>query len=174
MPHISRRFSALFLFILFSAATMVNAQDKAASIDEMMKRHNQYGHFNGSVLVAENGRVIYKKGFGMANMEWNIPNDPETKFRLASITKQFTAALILQLVEQGKLKLDGKLTDYLPDYRKDTGDRITVHQLLNQPDSGNAGLVELHAIRHAGLRQPPERHNPKAVVPAQIVANTGD
>ena len=131
MTHITRRFSALFLFILFIAATMVNAQDKAAAIDEMMKLHNQYGHFNGSVLVAEKGRVIYKKGFGMANMEWNIPNDPDTKFRLASITKQFTAALILQLAEQGKIKLDGKLTDYLPDYRKDTGDRITVHQLLN-------------------------------------------
>ncbi|MBC7900121.1 MAG: serine hydrolase [Saprospiraceae bacterium] len=131
MTHLIRRLPAIFLFLLCITATMVIAQDKAASIDEMMKLHNQYGHFNGSVLVAENGRVIYKKGFGMANMEWNVPNDTETKFRLASITKQFTAAVILQLAEQGKLKLDGKITDYLPDYRKDTGDRITIHQLLN-------------------------------------------
>jgi len=64
-------------------------------------------------------------------MEWNIPIEPDTKFRLGSITKQFTSMLVLQLVQEGKLKLEGKLTDYLPDYRKDTGDRITIHQLLN-------------------------------------------
>jgi CubicO group peptidase (beta-lactamase class C family) len=64
-------------------------------------------------------------------MEWNIPVEPDTKFRLGSITKQFTAALVLQLVHEGKIKLDGKVTDYLPDYRKDTGGRVTVHHLLN-------------------------------------------
>ncbi len=63
-------------------------------------------------------------------MEWKIPNDPDTKFRLGSVTKQFTATLIMQLVEQGKIRLDGKLTDYLTDYRKDTGDKITIHHLL--------------------------------------------
>ena len=66
------------------------------------------------MLVAENGRVVYKKGFGYANMEWKVPNDVDTKFRLASVTKQFTAAVILQLAEQGKIKLDGKLTDSFP------------------------------------------------------------
>ena len=64
-------------------------------------------------------------------MEWSIPNTPGTKFRLGSITKQFTATLILQLVEQGKIKLDGKLSDYLPDYRKDTGAKVTIHNLLS-------------------------------------------
>ncbi len=107
------------------------AQDKAAKIDEVMTAAHKYRLFNGSALVAENGKVIYKKGLGLANMEWNIPNTPETRFRLGSITKQFTAALILQLVEQGKLKLDGKLSDYLPDYRKDIGEKVTIHQLLN-------------------------------------------
>jgi CubicO group peptidase (beta-lactamase class C family) len=109
----------------------VLAQDKAAKIDELMKVYNSYRQFNGSVLVAENGKVIFKKGYGMANMEWNIPVETDTKFRLGSITKQFTSMLILQLVQEGKIKLEGKLTDYLPDYRKDTGDRITIHQLLN-------------------------------------------
>ncbi|MDB5242452.1 MAG: serine hydrolase, partial [Spirosoma sp.] len=61
---------------------------------------------------------------------WKIPNTPDTRFRLGSITKQFTAMLIMQLVEQGKLKLDGKITDYLPDYPKITGDKITIHHLL--------------------------------------------
>ena len=107
------------------------AQDRVRQIDELMSLYHKYQQFNGSVLVAENGKVIYKKGFGLANMEWNIPNEPDTKFRLGSITKQFTATLILQLAEQGRIKLDGKVSDYLPDYRKDTGARITIHHLLS-------------------------------------------
>ncbi|MEK6303135.1 MAG: serine hydrolase [Acidobacteriota bacterium] len=116
---------------LLAAHASVLAQDKAAKIDELMKVYNSYQQFNGAVLVAEDGKVIFKKGYGMANMEWNIPVETDTKFRLGSITKQFTSMLILQLVQEGKIKLEGKLTDYLPDYRKDTGDRITIHQLLN-------------------------------------------
>lgn len=108
-----------------------STSDKARKIDEVMSLANKYNSFNGSVLVAESGKVIHKKGYGDANMEWNIPNTPDTKFRLGSITKQFTAALILQLVDEGKVKLDGKLSDYLPAYRKDIGDKVTVHQLLN-------------------------------------------
>jgi len=107
------------------------APTKAAKIDEVMTLANKYRLFNGSILVAETGKVIYKKGLGLANMEWRIPNTPETKFRLGSITKQFTATLVLQLAEQGKLKLDGKISDYLPEYRKDVGDKVTIHQLLN-------------------------------------------
>jgi CubicO group peptidase (beta-lactamase class C family) len=122
---------ALTLLALQGQATAQSQAQKVAKIDEMMTLANKYRIFNGSVLVAEKGKVIYKKGFGLANMEWNIPNTPETRFRLGSITKQFTATLILQLVEQGKLKLDGKLSDYLPDYRKDVGEKVTLHQLLN-------------------------------------------
>src|SRR5437016_6308289 len=122
---------ALVLFgILFFQATAL-AQDKASKIDQLISLYNKYGQFNGSALVADNGKVIYQKGVGLANMEWNIPNTSETKFRLGSITKQFTATLILQLVEQGKIKLDGKLIDYLPDYRQDTGAKIAIHNLLS-------------------------------------------
>ncbi len=125
------RLFVIFVFIVSVGITFAHAQNKAGQIDELLKKYNEYGQFNGVALVAENGRVLYKKGFGYANMEWKIPNDVDTKFRLASVTKQFTAAVILRLAEQGKIKLDGKLTDYLTDYRKDTGDRVTVHQLLN-------------------------------------------
>lgn len=106
------------------------AQDKAAKIDALVQQYVANRQFNGTVLVAEHGKVIFKKGYGMANMEWNIPNAPDTKFRLGSVTKQFTSMLIMQLVEKGKLKLNGKVTDYLPDYPKATGDKITVHHLL--------------------------------------------
>lgn len=120
---------ALFAILAFQSSSF--AQDKAAKIDQLISLHHKYGQFNGSAIVVDNGKVLYKKGVGLANMEWNIPNAPDTKFRLGSITKQFTATLILQLVEQGKIKLDGKLIDYLPDYRKDTGAKVTIHNLLS-------------------------------------------
>jgi CubicO group peptidase (beta-lactamase class C family) len=66
--------------------------------------------------VADNGKLVFKKGYGMANMEYSIPNTTDTKFRLWSLTKQFTAMLIMQLVEQGKLKLEGKIIT--PFFRK--------------------------------------------------------
>ena len=124
----------VFAFTILAALacqSSIFGQDKAAKIDQVISLYHKYGQFNGSALVADNGKVIYKKGVGLANMEWNIPNAPDTKFRLGSITKQFTATLILQLVEQGKIKLDAKLTDYLPDYRKDTGEKVTIHNLLS-------------------------------------------
>ena len=123
--------TALLLLTVSIAASAALSQDKAAKIDEMMKAYFEFGQFHGSALVAENGKVIYKKGFGQANYEWDIPIEPNTKFRLGSITKQFTATLILQLREQGKIDLQGKLSDYLPYYRKDVGDKVTIHQLLN-------------------------------------------
>lgn len=125
-PKIFRSLAVILMF-----AAIASAQDKAKTIDALIQSYFDYGQFNGTVLVADKGKVIYKKGFGMANMEWEIPNAADTKFRVGSVTKQFTAALILQLVEEGKVKLDGKLSDYLPDYRKDTGDKITIHQILN-------------------------------------------
>jgi CubicO group peptidase (beta-lactamase class C family) len=119
------------LLAIFAFQISAHAQDKATKIDNLVSLYHKYGQFNGSVLVADNGKVVYQKGLGLANMEWNIPNAPDTKFRLGSITKQFTSTLILQLVEQGKIKLDGKLIDYLPDYRKDTGTKVTIHNLLS-------------------------------------------
>jgi CubicO group peptidase (beta-lactamase class C family) len=119
----------LMILALFLVQISALAQNKAKQIDELLTAYNRYGQFNGAALVSENNKVILKKGYGLANMEWNVPNQADTKFRLGSITKQFTATVILQLVEQGKLKLDGKLSDYL-DYRKDTGEKVTIHNLL--------------------------------------------
>ena len=95
-----------------------------------MKTYHAYDQFNGSILVADKGDVIYSKGLGLANMEWDIPNASDTKHRLGSITKQFTAALILQFVEQGKLDLNAPIAKYLKNYPKAQGDKITIHHLL--------------------------------------------
>ena len=125
-------FKIIAIILCLSFFTLpIYANDKAQKIDELLSKYHEYGHLNGSVLVAEHGKVIYKKGFGFANFEWEIPNQPDTKFRLASVTKQFTAMLILQLVEEGKLELEGRLSDYLPYYGKNVGEQVTIHQLLN-------------------------------------------
>ncbi len=121
--------SFLFFSIAFSGDSF--AQSKAEKIDKLLTGYFDKGMLNGSVLVAEKGELLFKKGYGLANMEWNIPNRPDTKFRLGSITKQFTSMIIMQLVAEGKISIEGKLSDYLHYYRKDTGDKITVHHLLS-------------------------------------------
>ena len=103
----------------------------AARLHELLEARYAAGDFNGTALVARQGKIMYEGGFGLANREWKIPNDLETKFEIGSMTKQFTAMLILQLVSQGKIRLDGHVSDYLPYYRQDTGNRITVSQLLS-------------------------------------------
>ena len=118
-----------FSVILFSG-TVAYGQTKAEQIDELLKEYLAYSKFNGSALVAKDGKVIFKKGYGMANMEWDIPNSPNTKHRLGSVTKQFTAMLILQLAAEGKLDLQAPITTYLPEYPKENGDKITTHHLL--------------------------------------------
>ena len=118
------------LILLLVVSGMSFAQTKVEQIEELLNTYQEYGKFNGSVLVSDQGKVIYKKGFGMANMEWDIPNQPNTKHRLGSITKQFTAMLILQLVAEGKLDLNKPITTYLPDYPKTSGAIITSHHLL--------------------------------------------
>jgi CubicO group peptidase (beta-lactamase class C family) len=118
------------------------AQDTAARIEALVRSYVSQQRFNGAILVAHQGKVIYRKGFGWANAEWRVPNTPDTKFRIGSITKQFTAMLILQLVEEGKLRLDGTIGEYLPEYPAGPGRNITIHQLLTH----TSGLPNYTAI----------------------------
>ncbi len=123
------------VLVLIAANPAARPQSSSTSIsqkiDALVQRYVEFGHFNGSLLVTKGDGVILKKGYGMANFEWNIPNSPDTRFRLGSITKQFTSMLIMQMVEGGKLSLEDKLADRLPYYRKDTGSKVTIHHLLN-------------------------------------------
>ena len=155
--------SAAVALALLLCATAAQAQvpapgDKVAKIDELVKSYHGLRQFNGAVLVAEEGRVVFRKGYGMANMEWAIPVEPDTKFRLGSITKQFTAALVLQLVEQGKIKLDGKLSDYLPedtDIRvQNENGRIVAHVTWTHPVQLPGYVYDYdfdHTVRSSGF-----------------------
>lgn len=118
------------LVFLLGNLSLALGQDKATQIDKLMKAYTEYGEFSGAVLVADHGKVIYKNGFGLANIEWNAKNTPDTKFRIGSLTKQFTSMLVMQQVAAGKLDLHKPISTYLPDYPKPNGDQITLHDLL--------------------------------------------
>jgi CubicO group peptidase (beta-lactamase class C family) len=98
-------------------------------IDELLAAHARVNRFSGTVLVASRGTPLVAKGVGYANIEWQIPNTTKTKFRIGSITKQFTSMLVMQLREQGKVRLEDSVCIYVapcPDAWKS----VTIHHLL--------------------------------------------
>lgn len=141
------------VFIALITSNFSFGQTKTEKIDELLNLFQEYGKFNGSVLVAEKGEIIYQKGFGMANMEWDIPNAPDTKHRLGSVTKQFTAMLILQLASEAKLDVNTPISKYLPDYPKERGDNITIHHLLTHT-SGIPNYTALPGFMENESRNP--------------------
>ena len=113
------------------ASSNVLAQPTAALIDTFMNRAAEYGQFNGAILVIDRGQRVYERAFGEANLEWHVANTVDTRFEIASMTKPMTAIVIMQLVQEGNLRLDAKVSEHLPYYPAETGQRITVEQLLN-------------------------------------------
>lgn len=87
----------------------------AAKADEYMQAAVKFDQFTGSILVARDGKPVVNKGYGMANYELGVPNTPDTVFQIASLTKQFTATAIMQLQEQGKLKVSDPICKYVDD-----------------------------------------------------------
>jgi CubicO group peptidase (beta-lactamase class C family) len=102
------------MFCFLSCAPYARQSSLSGSIDALFSDFNQPGTPGASLAVTQNGRVIYSKAYGLADVENSVPASTSTNYRLASITKQFTATAILKLVDQGKLSLDSRLTDVLP------------------------------------------------------------
>lgn len=123
----------VFLLLARSSAGQAPAYDKF--IDGYAKAHD----FSGTVLIQKNSEIVYAGSFGMANRQHRVPHKAATKYKVASVTKAFTAVLILRLYERGKLDLNKTIKTYLPDYAGEAGDKVTVHQLLNHT-SGMANI----------------------------------
>jgi CubicO group peptidase (beta-lactamase class C family) len=98
-------------------------------IDEVMNKTIACEGFWGAVLVSRGDAILHAAGYGMADIERNIPNTPEKKFRIASITKQFTAAAVLNLLEEGTISLSDSVVKFIPEFPN--GERILIHQMLN-------------------------------------------
>jgi CubicO group peptidase (beta-lactamase class C family) len=133
------------LFLLLALSTFAPLAAQRASqprltrqLDSVVASFAESNDFSGVVLIADHNRPIYQRSVGWANREWRVAMTSEAIFRIGSTSKQFTAALTLMLVEEGKLRLDGHITDYLPDYPSATGTRITLAQLL----SHSSGIPE--------------------------------
>lgn len=118
------------LLILYLTGLPCRAQAPADKIENFFHSAYEAGHFHGAAIVARGSDVIYRGAFGLADFEYELPNRPEMPFPVHSITKSFTAILVLQLVEEGILNLNGTLHEYLPDYPSSAADRITIHQMM--------------------------------------------
>jgi CubicO group peptidase (beta-lactamase class C family) len=111
--------------------TPVGQAQLATQIGAYLQAHHTHRQFDGAALVANDGKVVYEGAFGLANADWGIENALDTRFRLGSITKEFTAMLVLLLVQEGKLELDAPVVRYLPDFQAASGAQVTIHQLLS-------------------------------------------
>lgn len=121
---------ALFMANGFALANSAADDVLAKKIDSFLSKRFPAGEPGVAVLAVKDGKTILRKGYGMANLELGIRIKPESVFRIGSITKQFTAAAIMKLVEQGKISLQDEITKFIPGYPV-KGNKITVHHLLN-------------------------------------------
>jgi CubicO group peptidase (beta-lactamase class C family) len=135
MPKVNWGMAVLALAAL-SAAGAAGAAPRGCAVPDFAREaeaviapYEEAQAFSGAVLVARDGRVVLRRGVGLADREWNVPNTPDTKFRLGSITKQFTAAAILQLAEQGKLSFDDPISKYYPEAPA-SWSKVTIRRLL--------------------------------------------
>src|SRR6202012_2723081 len=157
---------ALLIAILCSAiaAPISQSQDtNSARLEEIIQSFVSAKQFMGTVLVARDQSTVLDKAYGFANLEWSIPNTPTTKFRLGSVTKQFTAVSIFLLQERGKLKIDDPVKKYMPDAPA-AWDKITVYNLLTH----TSGIPSFTGF--------PDYHSTEATptTPEQLVARFRD
>lgn len=130
----------------------IQSQVNVKLIEEMVQRYFDTGRFNGYVLVSDDEKIIFEKGYGYADKENKKPFSADTKFPICSITKQYTASVILMLADEGKLKLDDKLITYVKDYKPGISDKVTIHQMLTNtsgiPDYFGDGYFQIAVLPH--------------------------
>jgi CubicO group peptidase (beta-lactamase class C family) len=142
-------FLAFATIILFSRHARAHADSVTPKIDALFADFDRPGAPGASVTVIQNGKVLLAKGYGLANVEEKIPCTPESNFRLASLTKQFTAMSTLILADHKKLSLDEPLTAFFPEFPS-YGKQITVRHLLGH----TSGLIDYEDVIPAGTTIP--------------------
>jgi CubicO group peptidase (beta-lactamase class C family) len=140
----------LFLVILPQCDVCGQERELVGKIDKYIHPYVETNNFSGTILISRKGRIIYHKAFGLANREFEVPNDPNTVFHIASLSKTFTAAAILLLEQKELLSTDDRLSKYVPDYP--LGDKITIHHLLSHT-SGITDINDLPEYICASLQQ---------------------
>lgn len=142
-------FRGVLLTIAVALLTHTSRAQAPDRFQQVVQPYVDAQMFMGSVMVAKNGKIIFSKSYGMADLEWNVPNSSATRFNIASMTKQFTAAAILLLEDRGKLKTDDPVKKYLADAPA-SWDKITIYHLLTH----TSGIADDAAKYEPG---PPEK-----------------
>jgi CubicO group peptidase (beta-lactamase class C family) len=143
----------LLAFTALALCTPLQSADLAQEVGRIANFYHEQYQFNGTVLVSKSGEVVFRGAYGMANREWGVPHTVDTRFRLGSITKQFTAVLILQLVSERKIELEAPLSRYVSEYPAKVADRVTVHHLLTHT-SGIKSYTSLPSFFQDTSRDP--------------------
>lgn len=142
----------LIIIALYNPLSKAYSQTLEKQIDSLIRTtfNNIDDGPGGVFMVARNGKAIYQKAFGKANLELNVNLTPGNVFQLGSITKQFTAIAILILEEQGKLNLNDPISKYIPDYP--SGEKITIHHLLTHT-SGVKDFTKMKALNSIAQKE---------------------
>ena len=124
--------------LVMSMVIVANAQNDSARTDSLMSSIYQSGCPGAAIAVIKDGSVVFKKGYGIADLDSKASITPSTNFNICSMTKQFTAYAILQLQRQGRLSLDDKLSRFFPDFTPGVASIVSVRQLLTH----SSGIME--------------------------------
>lgn len=131
------------------------------SLSQQIDHYLEENGFSGTALIAKEGKILHKRGYGLANREHGIINTPDTVYRIASLTKQISAIAIMQLAEKNKLDLHDTISKFLPEYPLPQGAQITIHHLLSH-SSGIPSILEFPNLaeiqRHPATPQETMRH----------------
>jgi len=135
----------LFSILILCSINIGVSQNLTSKIDALLESQFRANQPGATALVSKNGKIIYRKAFGNANLELSVPMTPENVFQIGSMTKQFTAVSILILLEEGKLSLEDDITKYIPNYPTHNK-RITIHHLLTHT-SGIKSYTSMRSLR---------------------------
>lgn len=163
--------AALIMFVVgFTAADVLGRQNTAAAtqpsddesakkVDAFLSQWDRKDMPGCAVGVVKDGRLVYKRGFGMANLDYDVPNTPSTRFNLASVSKPFTAFSIALLAQQGKLSLDDDIRKYVPEMPK-YDETVTIRHLIHH----TSGIREYEALVFFGGLGPDNAYSPKTIL----------
>jgi len=151
-------------FLSFSQASPQTLEDR---VDRYIASFPKHEEFQGVILAAAGNKVYLHKGYGLSSREYNVSNSPDSKFQVGSISKAFTAILVLKMVEKKLISLDATISDYLPYYPEETGRKISIKHLL----SHSSGIPHHYiAVPDYWVRHDKVFHTPRELL--QLFANT--
>jgi len=147
------RMNSIFMaaFIVLSTCLTLYPENARNNIDRLMNSYYENGQFNGTILIKKNNDIIYERAFGLADRQWNIKNTIDSKFLIGSISKGYTALMVLILVNEGLIDLNATINTYIPQYEGPGKNQVTIHQMLTHtsgiPNHGAIPNLEKKRVR---------------------------